>query len=139
MGAGYPERPGSGRLPGYRERPAGGLPLFLWLYMRISALGMLALVIGHLYIMHVLNSTDTIDFQFVARRFQGPFWRTYDLVILIFAMSHGLVGLRGIFDDYVHHRGWRVAAEVTMWIVGVVFLALGALVLFAFQPPAAGW
>jgi succinate dehydrogenase / fumarate reductase membrane anchor subunit len=122
---------------GYRERPAGGWPLLLWFYMRISAIGMVGLVIGHLYIMHIINSTDTIDFQFVAGRFAGPWWRLYDLVILIFAMSHGLIGLRGILDDYIHHRGWRVAAEVAMWIAGIVFLALGALVLFSFQAPAA--
>jgi len=119
-----------------RERPAGGLPLVLWFYMRVSAIAMVGLVIGHLYIMHVLNSTDTIEFKFVAERFSGPFWRTYDLVILLFALSHGLVGLRGIFDDYIHHRGWRVAAEAALWIVGIVFAALGALVLFTFQPPA---
>jgi succinate dehydrogenase / fumarate reductase membrane anchor subunit len=121
---------------GYRERPVGGWPLLLWFYMRISAIGMVGLVIGHLYIMHIINSTDTIDFQFVAGRFAGPWWRLYDLVILLFAMSHGLIGLRGILDDYVHHRGWRVAAEAAMWIAGIVFLALGALVLFSFQAPA---
>jgi succinate dehydrogenase / fumarate reductase membrane anchor subunit len=123
---------------GYRERPAGGWPLALWFWMRISAIGMVGLVVGHLYIMHIINSTDTIDFRFVAERFAGPWWRLYDLVILFFAMSHGLVGLRGICDDYIHHRGWRVTAEVGMWIAGVVFLALGALVLFTFQAPGPG-
>lgn len=117
-------------------RPAGGLPLYLWFYMRVSAVAMVGLVIGHLYIMHVINSTDTIDFQFVAERFRGPFWRAYDLLILLFALSHGLIGLRGILDDYVHHRGWRVAAEIALWIVGAAFAGLGALVLFALQVPS---
>jgi len=120
---------------GYRERPVGGVHLVLWFYMRVSAVAMIGLVIGHLYIMHLLNSTDTIDFQMVAARFRGPFWRTYDLLILIFALSHGLIGLRVIFDDYIHHRGWRAAAEAALWIVGIVFVALGALVLFTFQVP----
>ena len=120
---------------GPAERPGGGAALFLWLYIRVSALAMIGLVIGHLYIMHVINSTDTIDFQFVAERFRGPFWRLYDLFILIFALSHGLVGLRGIFDDYIKHRGWRAAAEATLWIVGLGFAALGAFVLFAVEVP----
>jgi len=102
----------------------------------VSALAMIGLVIGHLYIMHVINSTDTIDFQFVAQRFRGPFWRAYDLLILLFALSHGLIGLRGILDDYIHHRGWRVAAETALWIVGVVFVALGAFVLLTVQVPS---
>jgi succinate dehydrogenase / fumarate reductase membrane anchor subunit len=118
---------------GYRERPRGGSALLLWFYMRVSAVGMVLLVLGHLYIMHIVNSTDTIDHQFVVERFRGPLWRTYDLIILIFALSHGLIGLRGVLDDYVHHRGWRVAAEIALWIVGVVFAGLGALVLFTFQ------
>ncbi len=121
---------------GYRERPAGGASLFLWFYLRVSAVAMIGLVIGHLYIMHLINSTDTIDFQFVAERFRGPFWRTYDLLILVFALSHGLIGLRTIFDDYIHHQGWRTLAEAALWIVGIVFVALGALVLFMFQAPA---
>ncbi|MDR7554392.1 MAG: succinate dehydrogenase, hydrophobic membrane anchor protein [Armatimonadota bacterium] len=116
-------------------RPAGGLPLVLWFYMRLSAVAMLGLVVGHLYIMHVVNSTDVIDFAFVAQRFRGPFWRAYDLLILVFALSHGLIGLRGILDDYVHHRGWRVAAEIALWIVGAAFAGLGALVLFTVQFP----
>ena len=118
---------------GYRERPAGGHNLFFWFYMRLSALAMVALVIGHLYIMHVINSTDTLDYKFVAERFRGPFWRVYDLVILLFALSHGLIGLRGILDDHIHHRGWRVAAEVALWSIGLIFMALGALVLFVVQ------
>jgi succinate dehydrogenase / fumarate reductase membrane anchor subunit len=117
-------------------RPAAGLPLYLWFYMRLSAVAMVGLVIGHLYVMHVVNSTDVIDFQFVAERFRGPFWRAYDLLILVFALSHGLIGLRGILDDYVHHRGWRVAAEIALWIVGAAFAGLGALVLFTLQFPA---
>ncbi len=116
-------------------RPAGGLPLVLWFYMRLSAVAMLGLVVGHLYIMHVVNSTDVIDFAFVAQRFRGPFWRAYDLLILVFALSHGLIGLRGILDDYVHHRGWRVAAEIALWTAGAAFAGLGALVLFAVQFP----
>jgi succinate dehydrogenase / fumarate reductase membrane anchor subunit len=128
----------AGARAGYRERPTGGLALALWFWMRVSAIGMVGLVIGHLYIMHIINSTDTIDFAFVAERLTGPWWRLYNLVMLLFAMSHGLIGLRGVFDDYIDHRGWRVAAEAAMWIVGIVFLALGALVLFSFQPPAPG-
>lgn len=117
------------------ERPRGGAALFLWLYIRASALAMIGLVIGHLYIMHVINSTDTIDFQFVAARFRGPFWRVYDLLILLFALSHGLVGLRGIFDDYIKRRGWRTVAEVALWIIGLGFAALGAFVLLVFKVP----
>lgn len=117
-----------------KARPVGGSALWFWFYLRVSAIAMLGLVFGHLYIMHVINSTDTIDFAFVAQRFGTPFWRVYDMLILVFALSHGLVGLRGILTDYIAHRGWRLAAETAMWVLGVVFFVMGALVLATFQP-----
>lgn len=121
-----------------KPRPTGATALALWYYMRISAIAMLGLVLGHLYIMHVINSTDTIDFAFVARRFTTPFWRIYDLLILVLALSHGLVGLRGILADYITHRGWRLAAETAMWVIGFVFLVMGAVILVTFQPARGG-
>ncbi len=119
-------------------RPRGGLPLYLWFFMRVSAVLMIGLVLGHLYIMHILNSTDTVDFQFVARRFTTHFWRAYDLFILFFALAHGLIGLRGILDDYVRPRAWRAVAEGALWAAGIVFFLLGALILMTFQPRSLG-
>lgn len=119
-------------------RPMGGLPLYLWFFMRVSAVLMIGLVLGHLYIMHILNSTDTVDFQFVARRFTTPFWRAYDLFILFFALAHGLIGLRGILDDYVRPRAWRAVTEGALWAAGIVFFLLGALILMTFQPRGLG-
>src|SRR5574337_99599 len=116
-----------------KPKPTGGLSLALWYYMRVSAIAMLALVLGHLYIMHVINSTDTIDFAFVAARFSTPLWRIYDMLVLFLALSHGLVGLRGILADYIAPRGWRLAAETAMWVTGFVFLVMGAIILVTFQ------
>ncbi len=119
-----------------KPKPTGGASLALWFYMRVSAIAMLALVLGHLYIMHVINSTDTIDFSFVAARFSTPLWRIYDMLVLFLALSHGLVGLRGILADYITSQGWRVAAETAMWVVGFVFFVMGAIILVTFQAGA---
>lgn len=117
-----------------RTPPAGGVEYLLWLFLRVSGVAMLGLVVGHLYIMHVVNTTDTIDFAFVARRFTTPFWRLYDMLILGFALLHGLVGAHRVLDDYIQHRGWRAASEAALWIVGLVFLVMGAIVLVTFHP-----
>jgi succinate dehydrogenase hydrophobic anchor subunit len=93
-----------------RVRP-NGWEWLSWLYMRVSAVLLLGLVLGHLYIMHILQGTDRIDFAFVAERFSTPFWRVYDLLILVLALSHGLNGLRGIVNDYTP-AGWGVAPGV---------------------------
>src|SRR5262245_52736795 len=93
---------------GRRTRPAGGLELYAWLCMRVSGLAWLVMVLIHFAIMHVINDSHDINFAFVVKRFGTPFWISYDLVMLVLALLHGLNGLRTIIDDYVKSRPWRV-------------------------------
>jgi len=88
----------------------------------------------HLYVMHVVNNVAVIDFQFVARRYATPFWRTFDLMMLWLALIHGLNGLRTVVIDYVRPRGWRFASLASIYVIGFVFLALGSLVILTFEP-----
>ena len=41
---------------------------------------------GHLAVMHLVNSIDTVDYAFVAARATPPFWRTYDGFLLVLAL-----------------------------------------------------
>lgn len=122
---------------GGRARPESGLELYAWLLMRVSGVVLLFMALGHLAIMHVLNNVDVIDYQFVARRYTTPFWRTYDLVMLWLALIHGLNGVRTLVEDYVRTRGWRVVSLASLYVAGFVFLALGSLVILTFQPVTA--
>lgn len=119
-----------------RERPTGGFELFAWFFMRISGVVLILLVLGHLAIMHVINTVDEIDFEFVAARWRSPFWRTYDLVMLWLALLHGLNGLRMVIDDYVHRKGWRVVTLTTLALVGFVLLTMGTQIILTFEAPA---
>ncbi len=119
---------------GPRPRPEGGLELYAWLFMRISGVVLLFLALGHLAIMHIINSIEVINYEFVAARFMTPFWRTYDLVLLWLAMIHGANGIRTLVDDYISARGWRLVSLASLYVVSFVILALGSLVLFTFQP-----
>ena len=117
-----------------RPRPESGFELYAWLFMRVSGAVLLLLALGHLAIMHVINNIEVIDYQFVARRYATPFWRTYDLVMLWLALLHGLNGTRTFIEDYVGAHGWRVFSLASLYVVGFVFLALGSLVILTFQP-----
>ncbi len=119
-----------------RERPTGGFELFAWFFMRISGVVLILLVLGHLAIMHVINTVDEIDFEFVAARWRSPFWRTYDLVMLWLALLHGLNGLRMVIDDYVHRKGWRVVTLTALALVGFVLLTMGTQIILTFEAPA---
>jgi succinate dehydrogenase / fumarate reductase membrane anchor subunit len=117
-----------------RPRPASNLELYSWFYMRISAIIMILLVGFHLFYMHVILGVDAIDFDIIAGRWESPFWRLYDLFMLLFAWLHCANGVRIVLDDYVHHQGWRVIAKSMLYIVVFILLVLGAYVIFTFKP-----
>jgi succinate dehydrogenase / fumarate reductase cytochrome b subunit len=53
------------------------------------------------------------------------------------ALWHGLIGLRYSIADYLRGAGWRVVGYSTLWIVGLVFTALGSITIFTFDEAAA--
>jgi succinate dehydrogenase / fumarate reductase, membrane anchor subunit len=118
-----------------QPRPESGLELYAWIFMRISGIALLVLALGHLLVMHIINSVDTEDFQFVANRYATPFWRTFDLMLLWLAMIHGINGLRTVLVDYVNPRGWRLTSLASLYLAGFVLLALGSIAILTFQPP----
>src|SRR6202011_1109124 len=55
---------------GYGERPAGGgFETFSWYFFRISAIGLIFLVIIHLLLNHVVHDVACTSYQLVALRY----------------------------------------------------------------------
>ncbi|MFQ5778537.1 MAG: succinate dehydrogenase, hydrophobic membrane anchor protein [Terriglobia bacterium] len=121
---------------GGRARPRGGLELYAWLFMRVSGILLLVLALGHLAIMHILNSVDEIDFAFVAARWGNPLWRLYDWLLLMLALVHGLNGLRVMVHDYIRPPGLRAFSLVSVYLLAFAFLVVGTLAIVTFQPGA---
>ena len=116
-------------------RPTSGLELYGWLFIRISGVLLIFLVLGHLVIMHLIDGgVNRINYDFVVQRLKTPFWRTYDFALLVLAMSHGVWGMRNVLLDYIHRPISRLVALSLLYTVAGVVLALGAIVLFTFQP-----
>ena len=124
-----------GRVTTGRPRPAGGFELAAWFFMRVSGLLLVLLALGHLAVMHLINNIDNIDFQFVAQRYGTPFWRIYDLLMLILALFHGCNGLRTVIEDYCQRPALRVVCLSTLYVICFVFVIIGSLVILTFQPP----
>ncbi len=123
-------------------RPAstkGGMTfeLFSWYFMRISGLALVFLAIIHLVVMHVSNDVSQTSYDFVANRYQNPFWRVYDLLLLSLALFHGLNGLRVIIDDYVRNNAWRLAWQTFVAVIAVVFWITGTITVVTFHPGSA--
>ena len=107
--------------------------------MRVSGFVLLFLAVGHVVIMHVVDSgIERVDYAFVADRWQGVLWRTWDWLLLSLALLHGVNGLRVVVQDYVRSPRARVALNWFFYIVGFLIFALGTIVVFTFGPQVWG-
>ena len=117
-----------------RPRPASNFELYSWFFMRISAIVMFLMVGFHLFYMHLIKGVDAIDFALIAQRWESPFWRLYDLIMLTFAWLHCVNGMRVVLDDYIRHQGLRVLVKSVLYVFGFVLIVLGAYVALTFKP-----
>ncbi|CAN5316697.1 succinate dehydrogenase hydrophobic membrane anchor subunit [soil metagenome] len=113
--------------------------MYAWIFMRMSGLLLVFLVLGHLFIMLLLDDgVQRINFGFVAGRWASPFWRTWDLMQLWLAQLHGTNGLRVIINDYAERDGTRFWLKMLLYTSSFLVLVLGTLVIFTFDPDLAG-
>ena len=109
--------------------------LYSWLFMRISGIVLIFLVLGHLFIMNILDGgVQRINFGFVAGRWASPFWQVWDLLQLWLAMIHGGNGLRTIINDYAENDKTRFWLKSVLSVSVVFIIVLGTLVIFTFDP-----
>ncbi|MDX2035456.1 MAG: succinate dehydrogenase hydrophobic membrane anchor subunit [Isosphaeraceae bacterium] len=122
---------------GRKVRPAGGFELTAWFFMRISGLLLVFLALGHLFITHILNNVESINYAFVASRWAHPkhgyIWRLWDLTMICLAVIHGFNGLRQVLDEYVVHPGRRVIAHTLIWSACIFLLGLGSYAILQFK------
>jgi succinate dehydrogenase / fumarate reductase membrane anchor subunit len=120
---------------GYGSRPSGGgFETFSWYFFRISGIVLIFLAILHLFLNHVATDVSCTSYQLVSIRYENPFWRLYDWLLLTLALLHGMNGLRIVVDDYVRTRGWRLTLQSAVGILTLVFFLLGTITLITFQP-----
>lgn len=124
-------------LIGSQRRPMDRFEINVWLFMRISGFLLIVLALLHMYILHFVVSVEAITFQTIIDRWQdaqfGWFWRTYDLGLLFFAFSHGMLGLRYVIEDYVHTLGWRRLLLAGAGVFWGLLMLMGAWIIFFFK------
>ena len=120
---------------GYGSRSSGGgFETFSWYFFRISGIVLIFLAIFHLFLNHVATDVSCTSYQLISIRYENPFWRLYDWLLLTLALLHGMNGLRVVVDDYVRTRGWRLTLQSAVGILTLVFFLLGTITLITFQP-----
>ncbi|HUH06277.1 MAG TPA: succinate dehydrogenase hydrophobic membrane anchor subunit [Egibacteraceae bacterium] len=118
-----------------RQRIASNTELYSWVFMRVSGILLIFLIFGHLWIMHLIEGgVSRVNFAFVAGRWAGPFWQTYDWAMLFLATIHGANGMRIVITDYVRSPQRRFWAKMALYTVAAFMLILGTLVIVTFDP-----
>lgn len=125
------------RLASSRGRPHSGFEFSMWLFMRTSGLLLVFLALFHVFWLHFVISVEQIAFDTIVSRWTGPhgaLWRTYDLLLLAFAFTHGINGLRNVLDDYFHSPGWRAFLKIGLVVFWFVLMGIGLFIIFTFTP-----
>ena len=119
---------------GRREPPLNGtnFELYAWFFMRISGLLLVLLAVGHMFIMHVFNDTLNLDYEFVAARWDTPYWRIFDWLLLVLSLLHGTNGLRVVLYDNLNDVTFRKIAIAGLYSTSLIFFILGTYVIVAF-------
>ncbi len=125
------------RSAGRRVKPSGGYELAWWFFMRISGLLLVFLALGHLFITHILNNVEVINYAFVASRWADPktgwIWRLWDLAMINLAVLHGFNGLRQILHEVVVQPGRRVVVGTLIWLSAIGIIGIGSYAIVMFE------
>ena len=121
--------------PNRARRSRTNTELYAWLFMRVSGVVLVVLVLGHLFIMNILDGgVQRINWAFVAGRWASPFWQVWDLLMLWLAMLHGTNGVRTIINDYAEKDATRLWLKIVLFAAAAAIVILGTLVIFTFDP-----
>jgi succinate dehydrogenase / fumarate reductase membrane anchor subunit len=129
----------SERLPrkgGGYDKPAGRsrFEVYSWFFMRISGLLLIFLALYHLVWWNLVIGVEHLDSAVVIQRWQNPLWRFFNVLLVTFAMLHGLNGARYSIEDYVHNPGRQVAVKAVVYTVVLAALGIAVFSLLTFDP-----
>jgi succinate dehydrogenase / fumarate reductase, membrane anchor subunit len=115
--------------PDRKPMPRNRWGIISWMFMRLSALALIILVLGHFAIQHVFNDVHNLDINFVAARWANLGWRIYDAFLLGLGLAHGLNGVRIVADDYILNPRWNLVVRWAILVVGGGLVLIGMIAI----------
>lgn len=106
---------------------------YAFLFMRTTGIALLILAVGHMVIQHLLNSVHNLTLQFVANQWNDWGWKAYDLLLLVFAFTHGMNGLRTVLGDYIHNRNTMKIINVVLAVFVVITIIWAGYAIASFD------
>ena len=117
-----------------------GRELGIWLFVRVSALLLLALALFHFSWLHFVVRVENITFLTIVSRWNDPanpgqslLWRVYDIALLATALTHGSLGVSAVLRDYVPGDRARRIVRTAMGVLWAALVTLGAAFVLLFR------
>lgn len=101
----------------------------IWKWMRYSGLLLIPLAWGHVLIQDVLVGVDRIDLNYVSMRWAYLGWRAYDFFLLVFALAHGINGMRQVVLDFVSKTKSVRALNRILFVFWILLVLVGIAAL----------
>ena len=132
-------------------QPAMSFEYTLWIFTRISGLGMLGLGLIGLVTALIMNARNLLDMNTLLRWsfFPNPnhvvnsnipdispgwsnaYWQVMEMLIVFFGISHGFNGLRVIIEDFIGHSLWQTILRGAVFLLWLFFLIIAVYVILA--------
>jgi succinate dehydrogenase / fumarate reductase, membrane anchor subunit len=117
-----------------------GSGFWAWFLQRVTAIGLVVLLPIHIVINHLANISKVesgalpglVVFSNVAERFETPAYWVVDVLLLSFALYHGLNGVRNVAMDYGLRGTGEKVVTGALSLVGVAAFVFGIMALAAF-------
>jgi succinate dehydrogenase membrane anchor subunit len=135
-----------------KTRMAGRFELYAWFFTRVTGVLLLLMAAFSLVYANLVGGPSNlyaaaqmrwaffpISFHVqstsveVAPNFANPFWQAYSFLLITFAATHALNGLRVVLEDYIRHpvlMAWIRAALVGLWLC-VLLAAIFLIFVFS--------
>ncbi|HHY94993.1 MAG TPA: hypothetical protein GX513_08305 [Firmicutes bacterium] len=103
-----------------------------WIIQRASG-AILVFALGlHWFVQHHIDPGVEITFAGVRLRLEWLLYLVADVLVLVFALFHGLNGLRTVILDFKVSRGAATAITVVLVLVGLGAIVYGIPPILAF-------
>jgi succinate dehydrogenase / fumarate reductase membrane anchor subunit len=100
-----------------------------WKWMRYSAFLLIPLVWIHSIIQALITGGPNLSLEYVHMRWFILGWRVYDIFLLAFAFSHGVLGLRQVLFDYIHNDRAQKIINWMLFLFWFFVSLIGALAI----------
>ena len=101
-----------------------------WLGLYLTGAVLIFVLLIHLFVVHITYA-QPITLKTVVSSLNSPFLKTIDIALLLFAITHGMIGVRKlILDLELFKKRGSLVLNWSLFVIGIALFAWG-LVIFS--------